>query len=149
MTTRAGYQSITPYLVCRDAVAAIDYYKQHFDAQEKYRLTMPDGRIAHAEILIGDSVVMIAEENVSMGILSPQHLGGTGVTLNVYVDNPDTVCAAIASDEGSVLFAVADQFHGDRSGKVADRFGHVWHIATNKEEVSDQEIVARFNAMMS
>jgi PhnB protein len=148
VASREGYHTITPYLVCRDAVAAIDYYRKHFGAREKYRLAMPDGSLAHAEIEIGDSVVMIAEENVAMGITSPQHLGGTGVTLNIYVEDPDSVSAAIASDGGTILFAVADQFHGDRSGKVADRFGHVWHIATNQEQVADAEIVARFGKMM-
>jgi PhnB protein len=148
VASRAGYHTITPYLVCRDAVAAIDYYKKHFGALEKYRLTMPDGTLAHAEIQISDSVMMIAEENLAMGITSPQHLGGTGVTLNIYVADADAVCAAIASDGGNLLFAVTDQFHGDRSGKVADRFGHVWHIATNQEQVSDTEIVSRFGKMM-
>jgi PhnB protein len=148
VASRAGYHTITPYVVCKDAIAAIDYYRRHFGAVEKYRLTMPDGSLAHAEIKIGDSVVMIAEENVAMGITSPQHLGGTGVTLNIYVEDPDAVSAAIASDGGTILFAVTDQFHGDRSGKVADRFGHVWHIATNKEDVHDAEIVSRFGKMM-
>ncbi len=149
MTPRPGYHTITPYLVCRNASDAMDFYAKHFGAQERYRLTMPNGAIAHAEMSLGDSVVMIADEFPAMGIVSPASLGGSPVSLSVYVDDVDTTFAAILAAGGEELQPVADQFHGDRSGKLKDPFGHVWHVGSNKEDVSPDEIKRRFKAMMT
>lgn len=145
---RPGYASIVPYLVCRDAAAALAFYTRHFGAEERYRLDMPDGTIVHSEIQIGDMVVMLAEEVPDAGILSPLSLGGSPVSFNIYVDNVDRTFAEILADGGTELHAVADQFHGDRSGKLADPFGHLWHIATNVNALTPEEVKAAFSKMM-
>lgn len=149
MTQRPGYHTVTPYLVCRDASGAITWYAKHLGAQELYRLEMADGSIAHAEFQIGDSRFMISDEIVAMGILSPQSLGGAPVSLNLYVPDCDATFDAMTKDGAEPLFEVKDQFHGDRSGKLRDPFGHIWHISTNREPCDDAEIVKRFNAMVS
>lgn len=149
MTQRLGYHTVTPYLVCQGASAAITWYIRHLGARELYRLEMPDGSIAHAEFQIGDSRFMISDEIVAMGILSPQALGGSPMSLNLYVSDCDATFAAMINDGAEPLFEVKDQFHGDRSGKLRDPFGHIWHISTNRESYDDAEIVKRFNAMVS
>lgn len=149
MTQRPGYHTVTPYLVCRDASGAISWYTRHLGAQELYRLEMADGSIVHAEFQIGDSRFMISDEIVPMGILSPQSLEGSPVSLNLYVPDCDATFEAMTRDGAEPLFEVKDQFHGDRSGKLRDPFGHIWHISTNRESYDDTEIVKRFNAMVS
>ncbi len=148
MTQRPGYAAITPYLVCRDAHAAIQYYGKHLGAKERYRLPLPDGALAHAEIEINGMVLMIADEVEAWNIISPLTLGGSGVSLNVYVNDCDTVFAAMLADGSEQLSPMEDQFHGDRSGKLKDPFGHIWHIATSKEPLEPDEIVSRFAKMM-
>lgn len=148
MTQRPGYAAITPYLVCRDAHAAIAWYSKHLAAKERYRLPLPDGALAHGEIEINSMVVMIADEVEAWNIISPLALGGSPVSLNIYVEDCDAIFAAMIADGAEKLSPVEDQFHGDRSGKLKDPFGHIWHIATHKETLEPDEIVARFAKML-
>ena len=144
-----GYSTLTPYLNIKGAVEAIEFYKKAFGAKEITRLTMPDGSIAHAEIEIGDSKIMLAEENPQWGNLSPLALGGSPVTLCLYVEDVDAVFAQ-ALKEGATVIAgmeVKDQFYGDRAGSLTDPFGHKWSIMTHIEDVSTEEMQKRMDAM--
>jgi PhnB protein len=138
-----GYHSVTPYLTIKGAAGAIDFYKKVFGAKEKFRMPMPDGRIAHAEIIIGDSVIMMGDEHPEMGQLSPQSRGGSSVGLMVYVEDVDAVAPQFVAAGGKVLRAVQDQFYGDRSGTFEDPFGHQWTIGTHKEDLTPEEIARR------
>jgi len=148
MTQRPGYAPITPYLVCRGAHDAIAWYGKHLGASERYRLPLPDGALAHAEIEINGMTLMIADEVEAWSIVSPLALNGSPVSLNVYVDDCDGIFAAMIEDGAEQLSPVEDQFHGDRSGKLRDPFGHIWHIATHKETLEPEEILARFAKML-
>ncbi len=141
-----GYHAVTPYLIVSGAAKAIDFYKRAFGAQEIMRMADGD-RIGHAELKIGDSIVMLADENLEMGHKSPQTLGGTPFTLLLYVPDVDKVFQQAISAGAKVQRPVADQFYGDRTGGVTDPFGYVWYIATHKEDVSDDEIKRRLDAM--
>jgi PhnB protein len=144
-----GYSTLIPYLNIKGAVEAIEFYKKAFGAKEITRLTMPDGSIAHAEIEIGDSKIMLAEENPQWGNLGPQSLGGSPVTLCLYVEDVDAVFAQ-ALKEGATITAgmeVKDQFYGDRAGSLTDPFGHKWSIMTHIEDVSTEEMQKRMDAM--
>jgi len=144
-----GYSTLTPYLNIKGAVEAIEFYKKAFGAKEITRMTMPDGSIAHAEIEIGDSKIMLAEENPQWGNLSPLALGGSPVTLCLYVEDVDAVFAQ-ALKEGAKVIAgmeVKDQFYGDRAGSLTDPFGHKWSIMTHIEDVSTEEMQKRMDAM--
>ncbi len=139
----AGYHTVTPYLVVRGANEAIEFYKKAFGAQEMLRMPMPDGKIVHAEIKIGDSVVMLGEENPQMGAKSPQSLGGSPVSIFLYVPEVDaTYKQAIAAGAKQVM-PPADQFWGDRFGKLTDPFGHEWGLATHTEDVAPEELMKR------
>jgi PhnB protein len=135
-----GYHTLTPYLAIRGAANAIEFYKKAFGAKERMRMEGPGGSIGHAEIMIGDSVVMLADEFEGMDFLSPLARGGTPVTLHLYVRDCD---ATVAKAGAKVIRPLKDQFYGDRSGTVQDPFGHVWHISTHKEELSLKEIKRR------
>jgi PhnB protein len=138
-----GYHSVTPYLIIKDAAKAIDFYKRAFGATELMRMPTPEGRIGHAEIRIGDSAIMLADEYPEMGHRSPQSLGGTGVSLMVYVERVDeTFKKAIAAGATEVQ-PLKDQFYGDRSGTLQDPFGHVWTIATHIEDIEPAEMQRR------
>ena len=143
-----GYHSVTPYIIVDDAAAAIDFYKRAFDAAEVLRLPMGD-KIGHAEIKIGDSHVMLADEFPERDIRGPKARGGTTSSLMIYVDDVDTTFAraleAGAKTDGDM--AVKDQFYGDRSGTLKDPFGHSWHLSTHKEDVSMEEMSRRMAAM--
>lgn len=141
----AGYHSITPYLMVRDGARAIAFYREAFGAEEVMRFNDPDGRIAHAEIRIGDSHVMLADENETFA--GPQTLGGAGVSLVLYVADVDATFARAVAAGGTVRRPVADQFYGDRMGTLADPFGHVWSIGTHREDVSLEEMQRRMAAM--
>jgi PhnB protein len=130
----ADYHTATPYLILKDAASAIEFYKKVFGATELARLVQPDGKIGHAEIKIGDSRIMIADEYQEMGILSPPSLGGSAVIIHLYVEDVDALARRMIAAGAKVLRPVEDQFYGDRAGKLADPFGHVWIIATRKEE---------------
>ena len=137
-----GYHSVTPYLVVDDAEAAIDFYKRAFGAQEKFRMPMGE-RIAHAEILIGDSHVMLADEFPDMGHLGPKSRGGTTVSLMVYVPDVDATFRQAIDAGATQKRPVEDQFWGDRMGTLEDPFGHQWSLATHVEDVSPAEMERR------
>ena len=137
-----GYHSITPYLVVDDAQAAIDFYTRAFGAKEKFRLPMGD-RIGHAELEIGDSVVMLADEFPEQGHLSPKSRGGTTVSLLHYVEDVDSAFKKAIDAGASETRPLENQFWGDRMGTLADPFGHMWSLATTVEEVSPQEMQQR------
>lgn len=143
-----GFHSVTPYLMINGAAAAIEFYKNVFGAAEVMRLTMPDGKIAHAEIKIGDSLLMLADESLEWENRGPQTLGGTGVYISLYVADVDSVAQNAVAAGATLLFPVADQFYGDRTCRLADPFGHVWLVATHKEDVPPEVMQQRFEAMM-
>jgi PhnB protein len=138
-----GYHSITPYLAIKGAAEAIEFYKKAFGATEVMRMAQPDGRVGHAEVKIGDSKVMLADEFPEMDFRSPRSIGGTPAHLHLYVEDVDTVVGRAVAAGAKVLRAIQDQFYGDRSGSIADPFGHVWHVATHKEDLSTEEIGRR------
>ena len=137
-----GYHSVTPYLIVDDAKAAIDFYTRAFGATEKFRLPMGD-KIGHAEIKIGDSFVMLADEFPEMGHLGPKARGGTTVSLLIYVEDVDSAFKTAIEAGAKVERAVEDQFWGDRMGALTDPFGHKWSLATTVEEVDPQELQTR------
>jgi len=137
-----GYHSVTPYLIVSGAADALEYYKKAFGAVELFRMDH-GGKIGHAELKIGDSPIMLADEYPEMGYRSPKALGGTPVSIMIYVEDVDTVYKQAIAAGGSELKALQDQFYGDRSGTLTDPFGHVWNIATHKEDVSEEEMTKR------
>ena len=141
-----GYHTATPYLIIRGAADAIEFYKKAFGATELFRFPTPDGRIGHAEIKIGDSPIMMADEYPQMGYNSPQSLGGSPVSIMIYVKDVDTIFNQAVAAGATVKEAVSDKFYGDRLGTVTDPFGHVWHISTHKEDVSIEEMQKRAQA---
>ncbi|HEV2851260.1 MAG TPA: VOC family protein [Thermoanaerobaculia bacterium] len=143
-----GYHSVTPYLVVNDGARAIDFYKQAFGATELFRMEGPDGKVGHAEIRIGNSRVMLADEYPAMGFRSPRSLGGAGVSLMVYVEDVDARFRQAIAAGAKELRPVQDQFYGDRSGTLEDPFGHVWTLSTHKEDVSSEEMRRRSEEMM-
>jgi PhnB protein len=142
-----GYHSVTPYLIVQGAAKAIEYYKDVFGAKEIMRMPMPDGKIAHAEIKIGDSPVMLADEMPQMGYRNPQSLGGSPVSLMLYVEDVDTVFEKAVKNGANAVRPVKDQFYGDRSGTITDPFGHVWTVSTHVEDVSAEEMQKRMKEM--
>lgn len=143
----SGYHSVTPYLLIGGASAAIDFYIKAFGAAEILRLTAPDGRIGHAEIRIGDSRVMLADEHPEMDFLGPLSRGGTTVSMLIYVDDVDAVFARAIAAGATELRPLCDQFYGDRSGAVTDPWGHVWSLASRIEEITPEEIQNRFQEL--
>jgi len=138
-----GYNAVTPYLIVDGATAAIEFYKKTFGAKEVMRMPAPGGRIGHAEVTIGDSHVMLADENPDMNARSPKSVGGSPISLLLYVDDVDkTVERAIAAG-AKLKRPVADQFYGDRTGGIEDPFGHQWYVATHIEDVSPEEMQKR------
>jgi PhnB protein len=143
-----GRQVLTPYLIVRNAAKAIEFYAQAFGAREVFRLTEPQGKIGHAELRIGDSLLMLADEYPDFGALGPASIGGSPVTIHLYVEDVDRVVAGATAAGGTILRAVKDEFYGDRAGMIVDPFGHKWHIATHTEDVSAQEMQRRWEAML-
>jgi uncharacterized glyoxalase superfamily protein PhnB len=139
MTIPQGMHSVTPHLVCAGAAKAIEFYKQAFGAEEGARLPGPDGRLMHASVKIGDSQVMLVDEMPEWGALGPKSLKGSPVTIHLYVDDVDAVVARAVSAGAKVTMPVADQFWGDRYGKLEDPFGHHWSVATHVRDVSMEE----------
>jgi PhnB protein len=143
-----GYHSVTPYLAVHDAAAALEFYRQAFGARERMRMPAPGGKVGHAEIEIGGSCIMLADEYPDIGFRSPSAIGGTPVNLHLYVEDVDSVMAQAVAAGAEERRPVKDQFYGDRTGTVEDPFGHVWHIATHKEAVSPDELKRRANQAM-
>ena len=141
-----GYSTVTPYLIVTGAAAAIEFYKKAFGAVEIMRLTQPDGKIGHAEIQIGSSKVMLADEAVDMGFWSPRSLGGSGTGIMLYVDDVDRAFERARSAGAKALQPVKNQFYGDRSGTLSDPFGHMWTISTHVEDMSPEEMQHRLEA---
>jgi PhnB protein len=142
-----GYSTVTPYLIINGAAQAIDYYTRAFGAKELMRFPGPNGRIAHAEIQIGNSRVMLGDTSPEMRQTDPKSLGGSATGLMLYVDDVDNVFMRAIEAGGNVRDAVKDQFYGDRSGTMEDPFGHVWTIATHVEDVSEAEMQRRMQQM--
>ena len=144
-----GYHTVSPYLVIKNAAAAIEFYKKAFGARERGRMSGPDGRLMHAEIQIGDSIVMIHNEMLEYGSKSPQTLGGSPINLFLYVPDADASFQQAVSAGAQVTMPLADMFWGDRYGKLVDPFGHEWSIATHKEDLTPEEIERRGREAMS
>ena len=143
-----GYHSVTPYLIVDGAARAIEFYEQAFGATELMRMPGPGGKLGHAEISIGDSVIMLADEHPGIGTRGPRAFGGSPVSVLLYVEDVDgTVKTAVASG-AKLLEPVGDKFYGDRSGTIEDPFGHRWHIASHVEDVSAEEMDKRMKQVM-
>ena len=141
-----GYHSLTPYLIIDGCADALEYYKKAFGATELFR--MPHGdKIGHAEMKIGDSPFMLADGNLEMGYKGPKAYGGTPISLMIYVDDCDTIYKQAIDAGGTEMKPLQDQFYGDRSGTLTDPFGHVWTVATHKEDVTPEEMDKRLAAM--
>ena len=138
-----GYRTVTPYLTVNDAARALDFYKRAFGAQETARMDGPNGKIAHAEIKIGDSMIMLSDEMPMSGSRSPQSLGGTTAGVMLYVENADTVFNQAVSAGAQVEAPLADMFWGDRFGRLKDPFGHSWSVATHIEDVAPADMAKR------
>jgi PhnB protein len=143
-----GYHSVTPYLIISGAGATIEFYKRAFGATELLRMPGPGGKVMHAEIKIGDSPIMLADEMPEMGYRGPQALGGTPVSIMLYVQDVDKTFNQAVAAGAKVMRPLQDQFYGDRSGTVTDPYGHVWTIGTHKEDLTPEEIDRRFEAQM-
>ena len=138
-----GYHSVTPYLIVKGAAKAIEFYKQAFGAKETFRMPQPDGKIGHAEIQIGDSRIMLADEFPERNFRGPESLGGTPVMIHLYIDDVDAVAKRAVTAGAKELRPVQNQFYGDRSGMFADPFGHQWNISTHVEDLSAEEVGKR------
>jgi PhnB protein len=145
-STPEGYHSVTPYLIIGGAADAIEFYKRAFGAIELFRFPSPDGKVGHAEIKIGDSPIMLADEYLDMGYKGPQTLGGSPVSIMIYVEDVDTIFNQAVAAGATIKEALQDKFYGDRMGTVIDPFGHRWHLATHKEDVSLEEMEQRAKA---
>jgi PhnB protein len=135
-----GYHALTPYLIVDGAAAAIDFYKKAFGATELVRMPGANGRIGHAEIKIGDSPLMLADEDPTMGYRSPRSIGGNSISLLLYVEDCDAVVERAVKAGAKITRPVADQFYGDRTGGIEDPFGHTWYVATHIKDVSHEEM---------
>ncbi|AWV00390.1 VOC family protein [Burkholderia sp. JP2-270] len=135
-----GMRTLTPHLICAGAVAAIDFYKRAFNASEQFRLAMPDGRLAHACLAIGDSTLMLVDEMPEHGALGPKALKGTAVCLHLYVPDTDAAIAKAVAAGATVTIPAADMFWGDRYGQVEDPFGHRWSLATHQRDLTPEQI---------
>jgi PhnB protein len=143
-----GYHTATPYLYIKGAADAIEFYKKAFGAVELFRMDGPGGTIGHAEIKIGDSPIMLADEFPDMGAVSPTTLGGAGVSILLYVEDVDAMAAQAVAAGAKVLQPVENKFYGDRMGSLQDPFGHQWHLGTHIEDVSPEEMGRRHEEFM-
>jgi PhnB protein len=144
-----GYHSITPALIVKNGDSAIEFYKKGFGAEERSRMKSPDGRVAHAELKLGDSVFMLSDEYPEMKCRSPNSIGGSPVSMYVYVEDVDSLFDKAVSAGAKVLDPVKDQFWGDRHGRLEDPFGHLWSIATHKKDLSEEEMKSAAEAAFS
>jgi PhnB protein len=144
-----GYHSLNAYLAVNDAAAAIEYYTEVFGAKERFRMDGPDGKIGHAELQIGDSVLMLADPNPRSNYTPPKELSGTSAGLLLYVEDVDAVVSKATGAGATLTMPVEDMFWGDRFGQVTDPFGHAWQIATHKEDLTEEEMAERSKAAMA
>lgn len=142
-----GYHNVTPYLIVNGAERALDFYKRVFGATERMRMAGPNGKVGHAEIGIGDSVIMLADEHPEMGARAPGAFGGAAVSIMLYVDDVDATVKNAVAQGAKVVRAIEDKFYGDRTGTIEDPFGHQWHVGTHKEDVPPDEMQRRAAAM--
>ena len=145
----AGHRTVTPYLAIKNAPDALEFYKKAFGATETYKVMMPDGRLGHAEIRLGDSMIMLSDEFPEFGGKSPETLGGSPVNIHLYVEDVDAFFERALAAGAKERKPVMDQFYGDRSGQLEDPFGHLWWVATHKEDVAPEEIQKRAQAMFA
>ena len=138
-----GYPRVTPYLIIDGAAAAIEFYEKVLGAKERFRMDAPGGRLGHAELELGESLIMLADEFPDMDIRGPKTFGGSPVTISVYVEDVDAVFAAALAAGGTSVRPVEDQFYGDRNGQFEDPFGHRWSVATHVEDVPPEEMEKR------
>jgi PhnB protein len=138
-----NYPQVMPYLIIDGANQAIEFYKGVLGATERMRLEGPDGKVGHAELQIGEAVIMLADENPGMNIEGPRSVGGTPVTIHVYLEDADAAFERAVQAGAKPLRAVEDQFYGDRSGQFEDPYGHRWNVATHVEDISEEEMVRR------
>jgi len=138
-----GYPQVTPYLCVEGASAAIEFYGEVLGTTERMRMETPEGTVSHAELQLGDSVIMLADPFPELGVRSPKAFGGSPVTISVYVEDVDAVFERALKAGATVLRAVEDQFYGDRAGQFEDPFGHRWSVATHVEDVSPEEMASR------
>jgi PhnB protein len=150
MTVKAipvGHHTVTPYLTIKNAAKALEFYKRAFGATETVKLMMPDGRLGHAELRLGDSLIMLSDEFPEYGGKAPDTLGGSPVNIHLYVENVDAFFKKALTAGAKERKPVMDQFYGDRSGQLEDPFGHLWWVATHKEDVAPEELQKRVQAM--
>ncbi len=141
--------SLVPYICCKDAPKAIEFYKTVFGATETMRLAEPSGKIGHAEVVINGSTLMLADEYPDFDALSPTTIGGTPVKLHLYVDDCDTVVARAVAAGAKLTRPLRDEFYGDRTGTIEDPFGHVWFVSTKKEQLTAKEVQRRYDELMA
>jgi PhnB protein len=144
-----GYHSLTPYLIVDGAANALDFYTRVFGAKEKMRMPSPGGKVGHAEIRIGDSVIMLADEHPEMGARGPRKFGGSPVSLMLYVADVDATVKTAVAAGAKLVRPVENKFYGDRSGTIEDPFGHQWHLSTHIEDVPPDEMARRAAAFMA
>jgi PhnB protein len=145
----AGHRTVTPYLAVKNGAKALEFYTKAFGATEVYRLMVPDGRVGHAEIRLGDSLIMLADEFPEYGGKAPDTLGGSPVAIHLYVEDVDGFVKRAVAAGAREVKPVMDQFYGDRSGQLEDPFGHLWWVATHKEDVAPEEMDRRVKAMFA
>lgn len=138
------YPNVSPYLVMRRASEAIEFYQSAFGAKQRFRMDSPNGNVGHAELSLGNSIIMLADEMPEMGFHSPDHFSGSPVSLAVYVENCDESINKAVSLGAEIIRPIANQFYGDRSGTIKDPFGHVWTLSSRFEKLTHQEIIKRF-----
>jgi PhnB protein len=144
-----GYHNMTPYLIVNGAAKAIEFYTKVFGATEKMRMPSPGGKVGHAELTLGDSMIMLADEHPEIGARAPSAYGGSAVSLMVYVPDVDATVATATAAGAKIVRPVENQFYGDRMGTIADPFGHQWHVATHVEDVPPGELAKRAAAAMN
>ena len=135
-----GYHSVTPYLICDGAAKAIEFYKKAFGTVEVVRMAMPNGKLGHAEIKIGDSYINLADEHPESGVRSPKSYGGSPISVLLYVENTDATVAQCVSTGGTITRPIKDEFYGDRAATVVDPFGHTWYIHSHIKDVTPEEM---------
>jgi len=140
--------ALAPYVICRGAARAVEFYTHVLGATETMRLAEPSGKIGHVELRLGDAILMLADEYPDHGALAPTSVGGTPVRLHLYVDDVDAVVTRALGAGATLARPVQDEFYGDRAGQIVDPFGHVWMLATRKEQLSPAEVEQRFAALM-